>query len=522
MDALKNLSANIPDWVRRLEELSGQIEQRQIELAKFAEANSPSPAGDSRSMHSIKSLRNKGSTESLRPTDEPADGDPIPESEDAGITPTPSPGPAASDVTPTPTTVAARAQTQATPSPPVVAEPPTTTTTTTTTMTTTATATSTPALLSPQPLSNGISQQKQASDTELMEATRARARALVRKRIRSDSVVSGDGAAVAYRSKNMVLVYYDSYVQGFFEELVKFVSGSRNLMRKAKMAAKVAHIKRMAELEMSGYSDDEGGGSDELKVDDDGPMLAADPAAQKREGDGDDGGEDEELPPLKYVSTRQMHVRSRLGPGGAAMLRPSFARAPARGPYGGGGGISSGGGPGGDGGAAAAAAGVSGGAAAGAFDVLDRGLEFVQSTCERAAHQFLRDGDCGGEIAKIKARLAQTGGLASAELERKLREGPSPEDLALQEVATKGRSYRLPSMRREAVKKPALGAATPTPPALSPSPSTSPAPSPAPAPAPLDMGGNLAVDESVEDDEEEVMPKLVYKSTRRMMRGDVY
>ncbi|EJT68281.1 hypothetical protein GGTG_14137 [Gaeumannomyces tritici R3-111a-1] len=473
MDALKNLSANIPDWVRRLEELSGQIEQRQIELAKFAEANSPSPAGDSRSMHSIKSLRNKGSTESLRPTDEPADGDPIPESEDAGITPTPSPGPAASDVTPTPTTVAARAQTQATPSPPVVAEPPTTTTTTTTTMTTTATATSTPALLSPQPLSNGISQQKQASDTELMEATRARARALVRKRIRSDSVVSGDGAAVAYRSKNMVLVYYDSYVQGFFEELVKFVSGSRNLMRKAKMAAKVAHIKRMAELEMSGYSDDEGGGSDELKVDDDGPMLAADPAAQKREGDGDDGGEDEELPPLKYVSTRQMHVRSRLGPGGAAMLRPS-------------------------------------------------GLEFVQSTCERAAHQFLRDGDCGGEIAKIKARLAQTGGLASAELERKLREGPSPEDLALQEVATKGRSYRLPSMRREAVKKPALGAATPTPPALSPSPSTSPAPSPAPAPAPLDMGGNLAVDESVEDDEEEVMPKLVYKSTRRMMRGDVY
>ncbi|KAL8381792.1 hypothetical protein RB595_005857 [Gaeumannomyces hyphopodioides] len=522
MDALKNLSANIPDWVRRLEELSGQIEQRQIELAKFAEANSPSPAGDSRSIHSIKSLRNKGSTESLRPTDEPADRDPTPENEDAGITPTPSPGPAASDVTPTPT-------------PAPTAEPPTTTTTT---ATTTATATATATLLSPQPLSGAASsQQKLASDIELIEATRARARALVRKRIRSDSVISGEGATVAYRSKNMVLVYYDSYVQSFFEELVKFVSCSRNLMRKAKMAAKVARIKRMAELEMTGYSDDEDDNNNnnnnnnhdgELKADD-GPMLAADPAplpaaitaalepaVQKREGDGD--GDEEELPPLKYVS------RPRLGPGGAAMLRPSFARASARGPYGGGGGISSSaGGPG--------ATAVSGAAVAGAFDTLDRGLEFVQSTCERAAHQFLRDGDCEDEIVKIKSRLAQARELAAAELEHRLREGPSPEDLALQELAAKGRSYRLPSMRREPVRKPGPGT-TPTPPRSPPSagaepgpPTLAPAPAPAPAPvpvAPLDMGGNLEVDDSVEDDDYEVMPKLVYKSTRRMMRGDMY
>ncbi|KLU82086.1 hypothetical protein MAPG_01163, partial [Magnaporthiopsis poae ATCC 64411] len=336
MDALKNLSANIPDWLRRLEELNGQIEQRQIELAKFAEANSPSPSGDSRSLHSMKSLRNKGSTESLRPTDEPANGHLTPEDEGVGITPTPSPGPAAYDVTPTPTPApgavrsaapAAEMQTQATPPlpPPAPAEPPTT-----------PTATVTAARSSPQPQPNGTSSpQKQANDTELMEATRARARALVRKRIRSDSLISADGAAVAYRSKNMVLVYYDSYVQSFFEELVKFVSGSRNLMRKAKMAAKVAHIKRMAEMEMTGYSDDGEDNQDgEAKADDGSPIPAADPApllaamepaAQKREGDGD--GDEEELPPLKYVSTRQMYAKSRLGPGGAAMLRPSFARA---------------------------------------------------------------------------------------------------------------------------------------------------------------------------------------------------
>ncbi|KLU90717.1 hypothetical protein MAPG_10569 [Magnaporthiopsis poae ATCC 64411] len=74
------------------------------ELAKFAEANSPPPSGDSRFLHSVKSPRNKGSTESLlRPADEPADGHPTPENEGAGIAPTPGPGPAAYYVTPTPT-----------------------------------------------------------------------------------------------------------------------------------------------------------------------------------------------------------------------------------------------------------------------------------------------------------------------------------------------------------------------------------------------------------------------------------
>ena len=48
----------------------------------------------------------------------------------------------------------------------------------------------------------------------------------------------------------MIIVYYDSAVQTAFEDLVKFVSGSRNSMRKGKMAAKMAEMKRAAELEI--------------------------------------------------------------------------------------------------------------------------------------------------------------------------------------------------------------------------------------------------------------------------------
>lgn len=41
---------------------------------------------------------------------------------------------------------------------------------------------------------------------------------------------------------------------------------------------------------------------------------------------------------------------------------------------------------------------------------------------------------------------------------------------------------------------------------------------PAPAPvAPLDRGGKLDVDDSIDDGDYEIMPKLVYKLTRRTM-----
>lgn len=45
-------------------------------------------------------------------------------------------------------------------------------------------------------------------------------------------------------------IYYDGFVQSIFDELVRFISTNRNLMRRAKMASRVAQIKRLAEQDM--------------------------------------------------------------------------------------------------------------------------------------------------------------------------------------------------------------------------------------------------------------------------------
>lgn len=46
-------------------------------------------------------------------------------------------------------------------------------------------------------------------------------------------------------------VYFDGSMQRFFEELVHFIAVSRNMMRRAKMAARIAQLKKMAEVEIS-------------------------------------------------------------------------------------------------------------------------------------------------------------------------------------------------------------------------------------------------------------------------------
>ncbi|KAF7553976.1 hypothetical protein G7046_g6946 [Stylonectria norvegica] len=200
MDALKNITNNIPDWLKRLDDLSGQIDQRQAELAAVAAAEGRSPE--------TKSLRNKGSTESLKPND---DG-PSPFSQPAELLATDT-----NDIIP-----------EDAPLPPPVTHP----------LTPPAGAQRPPA--SP-PSPSAIKQSREA-----IMAARTRVRAQAKKRHRSSSFVSAEGAPPSYRTRSMIIVYYDSYVQSFFDDLVRFVSSSRNLMRKAKMAAKVAQIKRTA------------------------------------------------------------------------------------------------------------------------------------------------------------------------------------------------------------------------------------------------------------------------------------
>ncbi|ODA76706.1 hypothetical protein RJ55_07977 [Drechmeria coniospora] len=229
-DALRNLINNIPDWQRRLNDLSGQIDRRQAELAALG-ALPKNPATST-------SLRNKGSSESLRPKDDGPrhmdvdDADEHKQRHEAAVAAPPS--------HPTPPT-------QTLPS-----FPP----------------------LPPSPESaDRLSLHRKARDAVLAAHSRAMAQARKTKQ-RPSSVVSAEGAPATSRMRSMIIVYYDSYVQGFFDELVRFISSSRNLMRRTRMAAKVAQIKRMAELEMP---DDQASGDED----------------------------DDALPSLRYMSTRR-------------------------------------------------------------------------------------------------------------------------------------------------------------------------------------------------------------------------
>jgi hypothetical protein len=376
MEALKNIVANVPDWLKRLDDLSGQIEQRQIDLAKLIEAvRAASPEGAS---SAPKSIRNKGSTESLRPRDEP-------EAHPHDVTPIETENAAATAAAAAAGAAAAKASTdQPTPTSPADSHSP-----------------------------SAIQRQT----NQVRAAGQARARATLRKRQRTDSVISAEGATPKYRTRSMIIVYYDSYVQIFFEELVKFVSAGRNMMRKAKMAARVAKIKLAAEMMDDDDAQDNATPTLGLVAAQaaDGPIEVA-PAPQ------------EAAPTLQYVSTRRMA-------GGPRAVRGMYARAGApRGSYRSGAGSL---GPDGK---------------PDVYDELDKGLEYVQSMCEHAAHQFLRDGDCGEEVSNIKRRMIETKELADKEMERVKKEEPEALNV-VDEI--RGRSYRPQSMRRDNHMKPA-------------------------------------------------------------------
>ncbi|KAK0750949.1 hypothetical protein B0T18DRAFT_318982 [Schizothecium vesticola] len=430
MDALKHLAAHIPDWQKRLEDLNSQVAKRQRDLAQDAQAAKASSAGATTAPRSV---RNKGSTESLRPQDEPEacprDATPQPEA----------PKPVAEGELPSVNP----------------ADPPSPT---------------------------AVAQTNQAR-----AAGQARARAILRKRQRSDSIVSAEGAAPKFRTRSMIIVYYDSYVQLFFEDLVKFVSASRNMMRKAKMAAKVAQIKRLAELEMPDESDEEEAATATAtpagpSIASNGAIIPLEPAPLVAKADG--AADSEPLPALRFTSTRRMQAGA-ASPGGLLMAQSAFGRSlysrTARGPYGRG----IGGGP---------------NMEPDVYDDLDKGLEYVQSMCEHAAHQFLRDGDCRDEVGNIARRMLETKELADRELERVQREAP-----AKTEEDNRVRSYRPPSMRKDFKDLGSPGSR---------SDANKEAPTPDKVPS-LKASSEIEVDEGVED-MDDFMPKLAYKSTRMM------
>ncbi|OAA68979.1 hypothetical protein ISF_03354 [Cordyceps fumosorosea ARSEF 2679] len=69
--------------------------------------------------------------------------------------------------------------------------------------------------------------------------------------IRQQTAHSIGGNGPPTKKKKLGPVYFDGNMQKFFEELVQFLAVSRNMMRKAKMAARVAQIKKMAEVQVN-------------------------------------------------------------------------------------------------------------------------------------------------------------------------------------------------------------------------------------------------------------------------------
>ncbi|OBT90546.1 hypothetical protein VE02_00999 [Pseudogymnoascus sp. 03VT05] len=358
MDPLNHLVKSIPDWQVLLDDLNGKIARRQGELAE-AESSRPS----------TRSLRNKGSTESLRPKD---DNDVIPEDIDIAMIST-TDTPNTNNDAPIPT-IAFPANGKA-PSPPKVDNSPRTPQRNTSNRLRGAFAKGLPALTPP----------------------------VLRKR-KTESLASAESGKPKHRTRSMIIVYYDSAVQSDFEALVKHISASRNSMRKGKMAARMASMRMMADLEALGDELEP-----ELKVDDT-PAAASGAIvngstsspnvmmASTSPGDQDDDGLP--LPALNFVSTRRMgpmrdlssNRALRAGPG------PPGVRRAGQGP------------PGGGAASRVSALGSS------IFDELDSGLEWCQSMCEHAAHQFLRDGQCTSEIEGIKSRLQEVWDRAGEEM----------------------------------------------------------------------------------------------------------
>jgi len=231
----------------------------------------------------------------------------------------------------------------------------------------------------------------------------------------------------------MIIVYYDSTVQNAFEEMVKFVSASRNALRKGKIAAKMAGMRRAAELEVEAEeAEDKGVGHGLNEALSNGNMLAArknvnvGKEGQSLAAGEDDGDEEFAMPKLKFVSTRQMGPPRTMTP--KAQNFGSDLTARILGGY-----RRAGGGP-------------------SIFDELDEGLEFCQKHCEQAAHQFLRDGECSTEIETIRKKLSEVKKSAEKEVERLKKEdasNPATVTPAQPSSNGKGREFKTPHIRRE-------------------------------------------------------------------------
>ncbi|KAI9724109.1 MAG: hypothetical protein M1812_000828 [Candelaria pacifica] len=168
------------------------------------------------------------------------------------------------------------------------------------------------------------------------------------------SAAASNGETI-YRTRSMIIVYYDSFVQDSFEAMVRNIGTARSLIRKGKMARRME--------EMTAALD-----------------ATATPTAERAAGD-----EEEFVPKISFVRRGARGPAGNSKPvGGPGARESSLGGIPDKKDI---------------------------------FDIADEKLDKAQALCEKGAHQFLRDGDCDEEIQGIRAACEVVQELANTETE---------------------------------------------------------------------------------------------------------
>ena len=165
-----------------------------------------------------------------------------------------------------------------------------------------------------------------------------------KRKPRPGSILSGASGPAKYRSRSMLIVYYDSAIQEAIEALVRNIGSARNNLRKGKTTA--SFKARMSSLGMG---------------------LPLPPSTAHRASN------------FMILGDKTTHPKLTSKDSLDGTTRPDPLAA---------------------------------------FDQADKCLETAQSLCEAAAHQFLRDGDCGAELEGTKKQFEGCLKVAEQEVAR--------------------------------------------------------------------------------------------------------
>jgi len=289
------------------------------------------------------------------------------------------------------------------------------------------------------------SQQPTITATEPILATPSRKR-------KTASLLSAAASGIhKYRSRTSATVYYDSEVQEAFDKLVRNISTGRNTIRKSRMTDRITTMMSVHDRAQLAPGGSPGGG----RV----PVLRS-----VRSASG--------MP--KFDDYIKENLRSR---GGIGLRPPPIAQPDL--------------------------AAIKSDTAVQKFDAreeADNSLDKAQGFCERGAHQFLRDGDCGEEVNGAKAAFQDIIRISKEDVERLKKDA---EAAAIKAAAAEEEELeKARQARREARKS---------------DPETQNRTSMSHHPALMDVAGLIEADDDEDGSEDEYDPALLPSPPFRLM-----